>query len=106
MTFWSQLGFVFGKFPFVGWTRGWYSEDTENNYEMMTAESIITNNKVSLEKTKTKTKTKDSTSNIFYQDIIKTMISAVEMSMLVKLHKYDENVIATYNTIINSNSVT
>lgn len=97
MTFWSQLGFVFGKFPFVGWTRGWYSEDTENNYEMMTAESIITNNKVSLEKTKTKIK--DSTSNIFYQDIIKTMISAVEMSMLVKLHKYDENVIATYNTI-------
>ena len=28
--FWSQSGFVFGKFPFVGWTRGWYAEDTEN----------------------------------------------------------------------------
>jgi multimeric flavodoxin WrbA len=22
MSFWSQMGFVFGKFPFVGWTRG------------------------------------------------------------------------------------
>ncbi len=35
MSFWSQLGFVFGKFPFVGWTRGWYAEDTENNYDIM-----------------------------------------------------------------------
>ena len=35
MTFWSQLGFVFGKFPFVGWSRGWYAEDTENNYDKM-----------------------------------------------------------------------
>ncbi len=33
MTFWSQLGFVFGKFSFVGWTRGWYAEDTENNFD-------------------------------------------------------------------------
>ena len=33
MTFWSQLGFVFGKFPFVGWTRGWYAEDTEREVE-------------------------------------------------------------------------
>ena len=24
LTFWSQLGFIFGKFPFAGWTRGWY----------------------------------------------------------------------------------
>jgi len=23
MMFWSELGFVFGKFPFVGWSRGW-----------------------------------------------------------------------------------
>ena len=35
MTFWSQLGFVFGKFPFVGWSRGWYAEDTENNFDKM-----------------------------------------------------------------------
>ena len=26
MTYWSQLGFIFGKFPFVGWRRGWYAE--------------------------------------------------------------------------------
>jgi multimeric flavodoxin WrbA len=31
MSFWSQLGFIFGKFPFIGWSRGWYAEDTENN---------------------------------------------------------------------------
>ena len=99
MTFWSQLGFVFGKFPFVGWTRGWYSEDTENNYDKMTADSIVTNNKILSEKTKRKRKTRDSSSNIFYQDIIKTMISAIEMSMLVKRHRYDENVMTTYNTI-------
>ena len=99
MTFWSQLGFVFGKFPFVGWTRGWYSEDTENNYDKMTADSIVTNNKILSEKTKTKRKTRDSSSNIFYQDIIKTMISAIEMSMLIKRHRYDENVMTTYNTI-------
>jgi len=33
LSFWSQLGFVFGKFPFVGWSRGWYVEDMENNYD-------------------------------------------------------------------------
>ncbi|HXY82469.1 MAG TPA: NAD(P)H-dependent oxidoreductase [Candidatus Saccharimonadales bacterium] len=32
LMFWSELGFVFGKFPFVGWSRGWYAEDTQNNY--------------------------------------------------------------------------
>jgi hypothetical protein len=31
MSIWSQLGFIFGKFPFVGWSRGWYAENTENN---------------------------------------------------------------------------
>jgi hypothetical protein len=35
MMFWSELGFVFGKFPFVGWTRGWYADDTENNLNTM-----------------------------------------------------------------------
>ena len=35
LMFWSELGFVFGKFPFVGWSRGWYAEDTENNYNSM-----------------------------------------------------------------------
>lgn len=26
---------MFGKFQFAGWTRGWYAEDTENNYNKM-----------------------------------------------------------------------
>ena len=46
---------------------------------------------------------KESTSNIFYQDIMKTMVNAIEMSQLVKGHRYDENVINTFNQIVNSN---
>jgi nitrite reductase/ring-hydroxylating ferredoxin subunit/multimeric flavodoxin WrbA len=69
LTFWSQLGFVFGKFPFVGWTRGWYAEDTENNFDKM----------------------KDN--EHMRQDIIKTMSAAVEMSKLVKENRYDERVL-------------
>ncbi len=45
MSFWSQLGFVFGKFSFVGWSRGWYAEDTENNYSAMVGEDGEANNK-------------------------------------------------------------
>ena len=97
LTFWSQLGFVFGKFPFVGWTRGWYSEDTENNYEEMIARTNITDNQDSTYKKN------GAASNIFYQDIIKTMVSAVEMSQLVKRYQYDETVINTYNQIVNAN---
>ena len=69
MTFWSQLGFLFGKFPFVGWTRGWYAEDTENNFDKM----------------------KDN--EHMQQDIIKTINGAVEMSRLVKENRYDERVL-------------
>jgi nitrite reductase/ring-hydroxylating ferredoxin subunit/multimeric flavodoxin WrbA len=69
MTFWSQLGFVFGKFPFVGWTRGWYAEDTENNFDKM----------------------KDN--EHMQQDIFKTINGAVEMSRLVKENRYDERVL-------------
>lgn len=69
LTFWSQLGFVFGKFPFVGWTRGWYAEDTENNFDKM----------------------KDN--EHMGQDIIKTISAAVEMSKLVKENRYDERVL-------------
>jgi nitrite reductase/ring-hydroxylating ferredoxin subunit/multimeric flavodoxin WrbA len=69
MTFWSQLGFVFGKFPFVGWTRGWYAEDTENNFDKMKDNEHI------------------------QQDIIKTINGAVEMSRLVKVNRYDERVL-------------
>jgi len=69
MTFWSQLGFVFGKFPFVGCSRGWYAEDTENNFDKM----------------------QNSQQN--EQDIEKTIRSAVQMSKLVKENRYDECVL-------------
>lgn len=69
MTFWSQLGFVFGKFPFVGWTRGWYAEDTENNFDKMKENEHMR------------------------QDINKTVSGAVEMSRLVKENRYDECVL-------------
>jgi multimeric flavodoxin WrbA len=68
LTFWSQLGFVFGKFPFVRWTRGWYAEDTEKGNEHMR------------------------------QDIIKTLSTAVEMSRLVKQNRYDESVLKRVST--------
>jgi hypothetical protein len=68
MTFWSQLGFVFGKFPFVGWSRGWYAEDTENNFKMQNSQQNE-------------------------QDIEKTIRSAVQMSKLVKENRYDECVL-------------
>ncbi|MFL6381834.1 MAG: hypothetical protein ACJ72S_11155 [Nitrososphaeraceae archaeon] len=76
MTFWSQLGFVFGKFPFVGWTRGWYAEDTENNFDKM----------------------KDN--KHMQQDIIKTISGAVNMSKLVKENRYDECVLKQVHTRI------
>jgi len=71
LTFWSQLRFVFGKFPFVGWTRGWYAEDTENNYK-----SMISENGAAMRK-----------------DIIRTVTGAVEMSKLILENKYDERLI-------------
>jgi multimeric flavodoxin WrbA len=71
LSFWSELGFVFGKFPFVGWSRGWYAEDTENNYvEMMTA------NKSAMKR-----------------DIMRSVLGAVEMSKLLRKNKYDERVL-------------
>jgi hypothetical protein len=72
MTFWSQLGFVFGKFPFVGWTRGWYAEDTENNYDKMKENEPMR------------------------QDINKTISGAVEMSRLVRQNRYDECVLKQF----------
>jgi nitrite reductase/ring-hydroxylating ferredoxin subunit/multimeric flavodoxin WrbA len=66
MSFWSQLGFVFGKFPFVGWSRGWYAEDTENNYDKMNS------------------------SQQMYRDIERTMHGAIQMSKLIKENRYDE----------------
>ncbi|HJT46865.1 MAG TPA: hypothetical protein VJ729_01695 [Nitrososphaeraceae archaeon] len=67
MTFWSQLSFVFGKFPFVGWTRGWYAEDTENNCDKMKENKPMR------------------------QVIIR--LKTVEMSRPVKQNRYDEYVL-------------
>ncbi len=69
LSFWSQLGFVFGKFPFTGWSRGWYAEDTENN---------VSENAKSL---------------AFRQDIMKTINGAIEMSRLIKKSRYDEKIL-------------
>ena len=69
LSFWSQLGCVFGKFPFVGWSRGWYAEDTENNHEA------------------------EMNSEAFKRDIMRTVNGAVEMSRLVKKSRYDERVL-------------
>lgn len=77
MSFWSQLGFIFGKFPFVGWSRGWYAEDTENNYANMVGEGIDDG--------------KPKSSILMHEDIMRTLRGAVEMSRLVSSNRYDES---------------
>ena len=86
MSFWSQLGFVLGKFPFVGWTRGWYAEDTENNYDAMT--SSLKGNTLTL---------KEGKNSKMYKDLIKTIYGAFEMALLVKRNRYDQNVLYKAN---------
>lgn len=71
LTFWSQLGFVFGKFPFAGWTRGWYAEDTENNYNRMMSDQGAA----------------------MRTDIKRTVRGAVKMSKLIRENRYDEQII-------------
>ena len=71
LSFWAQLGFVFGKFPFVGWSRGWYAEDTENNYNSMTSDH----------------------GTAMRADIMRTVTGAVEMSKLIRENRYDEQII-------------
>jgi len=78
MMFWSELGFVFGKFPFVGWTRGWYAEDTENNLDRMKGNQQM------------------------HHDIMRTICGALEMSKLVKKSRYDERVLSRSSSSINS----
>jgi hypothetical protein len=84
MSFWSQLGFVFGKFPFVGWTRGWYAEDTENNYPSMMGEYDKDNSK-------------PKSSVMMHEDIMRMIRGAVEMSRLVSNNNYDEKVLNFQN---------
>ena len=85
MSFWSQLGFVFGKFPFVGWTRGWYAEDTENNYPNMMGEDDKDDN------------SKPKSSVMMHEDIMKMIRGAVEMSRLISNNRYDEKVLNIQN---------
>jgi nitrite reductase/ring-hydroxylating ferredoxin subunit/multimeric flavodoxin WrbA len=87
MSFWSQVGFIFGKFPFVGWTRGWYAEDTENNYGEMT--SSLNGNIDTLKE--------DSKNSKMYKDLIKTIYGAFEMALLVKRNRYDQTVLYKSN---------
>jgi nitrite reductase/ring-hydroxylating ferredoxin subunit/multimeric flavodoxin WrbA len=88
MSFWSQIGFVFGKFPFVGWTRGWYAEDTENNYGAMT--SSLKGNNDTLEE--------EGKNSKMYKDLLKTIHGAFEMALLVKRNRYDQNVLYKPNS--------
>lgn len=32
MMFFSEIGFTFAQFPFVGWSRGWYNEEMKTNF--------------------------------------------------------------------------
>jgi nitrite reductase/ring-hydroxylating ferredoxin subunit/multimeric flavodoxin WrbA len=93
LSFWAQLGFVFGKFPFVGWTRGWYAEDTENNYDIMMASlnKAINNNNNQTEKEKEKEKVEKNSQ--MYKDIVKTIHGAVELALIIKTNRYDQNVL-------------
>lgn len=35
LTFWSELGFIFSRYSYAGWNRGWYAEDTRKNYNLL-----------------------------------------------------------------------
>ena len=35
LAFWSELGFVFPPFPFIGHSRGWDAEDMQNNVRLV-----------------------------------------------------------------------
>jgi multimeric flavodoxin WrbA len=70
MSFWGQLGFAMAKFPFVGWSRGWYAEDAEHNFETM------------LENEQ------------FKQDIARTVLGAVKLAQLLKKNRFDEELLS------------
>lgn len=87
MSFWSQLGFVFGKFPFVGWTRGWHAEDMENNYGAM-----ISSLNVGID-----TLVEKGGNSKMHKDIVETIRGAFEMALLVKKNRYDQKVLGKTN---------
>lgn len=87
MSFWSQLGFVFGKFPFVGWTRGWNAEDMENNYDAMVSSLNVSIN----------TQVENGKNSKMHKDIVETIHGAFEMALLIKRNRYDQKVLHKLN---------
>ncbi len=87
MSFWSQLGFVFGKFPFVGWTRGWHAEDMENNYDAMISSLNGSIN----------TQVENGKNSKMHKDIVETIHGAFEMALLIKRNRYDQKVLDKSN---------
>ena len=76
------------NFPFVGWSRGWYAEDTENNYDSMA--SSLNGNVNALKEENNNSK--------MYDDLNKTIRGAYEMALLVKRNRYDQNILDEPNT--------
>ncbi len=66
-----------GKFPFVGWSRGWYADDTENNYGNMAGDNINDD--------------KSNGSVAMREENMRTLRGAVEISKLVSKNRYDES---------------
>lgn len=73
MSFWSQTGFVFGKYPFTGWSRGWYAEDTQNNFGGMQR---------NLQQ-----------ESSLKEDLIRTTRGAVEMARIIRQSMYAEHIL-------------
>src|SRR5438552_13477943 len=40
-TFWSELGFLFPRFPFIAHSRGWDAEDMQNNVRQVKASDAL-----------------------------------------------------------------
>ncbi|HLN34674.1 MAG TPA: Rieske 2Fe-2S domain-containing protein [Nitrososphaeraceae archaeon] len=89
LSFWSQLGFIFGKFPFVGWSRGWYAEDTQNNYEQLNQNLDKNYKKVN----NYEEKSVQNVEKVLGKDIVRTILASVYMAKLIRNNKYDESII-------------
>ncbi len=81
------MGFVFGKFPFVGWTRGWHAEDIENNYDAMSSSLNVGIN----------TPVERGKNYKMQKDIAQTIRGAFEMALLIKKNLYDQKVLDKSN---------
>lgn len=41
MMFFSELGFLFPQFPFIGWSRGWYNEEMKTNFHDVEQSDLV-----------------------------------------------------------------